>query len=140
MVMAFTRTIRTTARGGRRRLHHRIVHIWPEFFASLTGAPLPLFRSPLIEDPATAASVRRLHQALTGGASELERYQRLAVTARLLAGHASGGAAGAGGPAVAAKIRELIQDGAADLSGGDLSGGDLTADDLAAAAGEPLWA
>ena len=36
---------------------------------------------------------------------------------------------------MAAKIRELIQDGAADLSGGDLSGGDLTADDLAAAAG-----
>jgi AraC-like DNA-binding protein len=111
---------------------YRMVHIWPEFFASLTGGQLPLFRSPVIEDPAMAASVRRLHQALTGGASELERYERLAVTARLLAGHASGREpAGRGaGRRVAAKIRELIQDGAADLSGGD-----LTADDLATAAG-----
>ena len=111
---------------------YRMVHIWPEFFASLTGAPLPLFRSPVIEDPAMAASVRRLHRALTEGVSELERYERLAVTARLLAGHASGREpAGRGaGLRVAATIRELIQDGAADLSGGD-----LTADDLATAAG-----
>ena len=69
---------------------YRMVHIWPEFFASLTGSPLPLFRSPVIEDPAMAASVRRLHWALTGGASELERYERLAGTARLLVRHASG--------------------------------------------------
>src|SRR6266550_554938 len=39
---------------------YRMVHIWPEFLASLTGTPLPLFRSPVIEDPAMAASVRRL--------------------------------------------------------------------------------
>ena len=58
-----------------------MVHIWPEFFASLTGSPLPLFRSPVIEDPAMAASVRRLHQALTVGAGELERYERLAAAA-----------------------------------------------------------
>ena len=51
------------------------MHIWPEFLASLTGTPLPLFRSPVIEDPAMAASVRRLHRALTGRASELERYE-----------------------------------------------------------------
>ena len=25
---------------------YRMVHIWPEFLASLTGTPLPLFRSP----------------------------------------------------------------------------------------------
>jgi AraC-like DNA-binding protein len=37
---------------------YRMVHIWPEFLASLTGTPLPLFRSPVIEDPAMAASVR----------------------------------------------------------------------------------
>ena len=42
---------------------YRMVHIWPEFLASLTGTPLPLFRSPVIEDPAMAASVRRLHRA-----------------------------------------------------------------------------
>src|SRR6185437_10215952 len=60
---------------------YRIVHIWPECLASLTGTPLPLFRSPVIEDPAIAASVRRLHRVLTGPdseTSELERYERLA--------------------------------------------------------------
>ena len=116
---------------------YRMVHIGPEFLASLTGTPLPLFRSPVIEDPVMAASVRRLHRALTGRASELERYERLAGTARLLVRHASGRE-----PArrdadwrvadgrVAARIRELIQD-----SAGDPGGGELTADDLAAAAG-----
>jgi AraC-like ligand binding domain len=69
---------------------YRMVHIWPEFFASLTGAPLPLFRSPVIEDAALAAALRRLHLALTGPAGELERYERLAGTARLLVRHASG--------------------------------------------------
>src|SRR6266550_4247559 len=72
---------------------YRMVHIWPEFLASLTGTPLPLFRSPVIEDPAMAASVRRLHQVLTGPdseTSELERYERLAGSARLLVRHASG--------------------------------------------------
>ncbi len=111
---------------------YRMVHIWPEFFASLTGTPLPLFRSPVIEDPVVAASVRGLHQALTGwdpDTTELERYERLAGTARLLIRNAQGPGPGRG-PAradrpVAARIRELIQDGAADL----------TADDVAAAAG-----
>jgi len=109
---------------------YRMVHIWPEFFASLTGTPLPLFRSPVIDDPAMAASVRRLHQALTGPASELERYERLAGTARLLVRHASGREPARRGPdrRVAARIRELIQD-------TGLNGGELTADDLAAAAG-----
>jgi len=101
---------------------YRMVHIWPEFLASLTGTPLPLFRSPVIEDPAMAASVRRLHRVLTGPdseTSELERYERLAGTARLLVRHASGreptrrgaGRRGAG-RLVAARIRELIQDSA----------------------------
>ena len=111
---------------------YRMVHIWPEFFASLTGSPLPLFRSPVIEDPAMAASVRRLHRALTGGASELERYERLAGTARLLVRHASGREPPRreGDRLVAARVRELIRDNA-----GDAGGGELTADDLAAAAG-----
>ena len=117
---------------------YRMVHIWPEFFASLTGTPLPLFRSPVIEDTALAAALRRLHLALTGPASELERYERLARTARLLVRHAPGreptprGGASEDGPPpsrpdhrVAARIRELIHSTPADL----------TADDLAAAAG-----
>ena len=108
------------------------MHIWPDFLASLTGTPLPLFRSPVIEDPVMAASVRRLHRALTGRASELERYERLAGAARLLVRHASGREPARRGAdrVVAARIRELIHD-----SAGDVGGGELTADDLAAAAG-----
>ena len=104
--------------------------------------PLPLFRSPVIEDPAIAVSVCALHVALTGPATELERYERLTETAALLARHASAriparipargptplaARGGAPGPdrRIAARIRELLRDGAADL----------TADDLAAAAG-----
>jgi len=116
---------------------YRMVHIWPEFFASLTGTPLPLFRSPVIEDPVTAAAVGRLHLALVTPATELERYERLAGTARLLVRHASGRGPARDGSAypgrrVATRIRELIGDGTGDLSGG---GGELTAEDLAAAAG-----
>jgi AraC-like DNA-binding protein len=144
---------------------YRMVHIWPEFLASLTGSPLPLFRSPVIEDPAVAAAVRRLHLALTGPAgetSELERYERLAGTARLLVRHASGGEPARAGTdrRVAARVRELIRASTGELSTaglstgrlstaglstgelstgrlstGRLSTGELTADDLAAAAG-----
>jgi AraC-like DNA-binding protein len=116
---------------------YRMVHIWPEFLASLTGTPLPLFRSPVIEDPAMAASVGRLHRALTGRASELERYERLAGTARLLARHASGREPARRGAdlVMAARIRELIRASVADRAAGDVGGGELTADDLAAVAG-----
>jgi len=133
---------------------YRMVHIWPEFFASLTGAarrPLPLFRSPVLDDAAIARSLRRLHLTLTGPASELERYERLTATAGLLVRHASGrvrtpgpgpgpapgpGPLPASGPAsgpagsdpgLAARIRALIHDAGAAA--------DLTADDLAMAAG-----
>ena len=120
---------------------YRMVHIWPEFLASLTGAPLPLFRSPVIGDPAVAASVRRLHRALTGPASDLERYERLAGTGRLLVRYASGREPARRGAdrLVAARVREVIRasvagPGAGEVSGGEVSG-ELTADDLAAAAG-----
>ena len=47
---------------------YRMVHIWPEFFASLigTGDAYPLFRAPVTDDPAVARSLRALHGALTG--------------------------------------------------------------------------
>ena len=112
---------------------YRMVHIWPEFFASLIGdAPLPLFRSPVIDDPVVARSLRRLHTALTAPASELERYERLSGTARLLLRHASADAgvrvrATDSGAGAAARIRELLHDASAAA--------DLTADDLGAAAG-----
>ena len=112
---------------------YRMVHIWPEFFAGLagTGGVLPLFRSPVLDDPATAHALRGLHLALTGPASELERYERLAAAAGLLVRHASGRAT-VPGPArpdtqLAVRIRAIIHDcGAA---------ADLSADGLAAAAG-----
>ncbi len=110
---------------------YRMVHIWPEFFASLTGTvrPLPLFGSPVLDDPVIARSLRRLHTALTGPASELERYERLSAAAALLVRHASGSGPapdppGAGSdPGLAARIRELIHDAgaAADLTAGDLA-------------------
>jgi AraC-like DNA-binding protein len=116
---------------------YRMVHIWPEFLASLAGTPLPLFRTPVIEDPAVAASVRRLHRAVTGRASELERYERLAGTARLLVRHASGREPARRGTdrLVAARVRELIRASVIDPGADDVGGGELTADDLAAAAG-----
>src|SRR5690242_14691513 len=116
---------------------YRMVHIWPDFLASLTGTPLPLFRSPVIEDPAMTVAVRRLHRALTGRASELERYERLAGTARLLDRHASGREPARRGAdqRVAARVRELIRDTVIDPGAGDAGGTELTADDLAAAAG-----
>ena len=112
---------------------YRMVHIWPEFFASLIGAPrpLPLFRSPVLDDPVTARSLRGLHIALTGPASELERYERLAASARLLVRHASARVRPPdprGSDArVAARVRELIHD--------RYAAQDLTTGDLAAAAG-----
>jgi AraC-like DNA-binding protein len=116
---------------------YRMVHIWPEFFASLIGrsSPLPLFRSPVLDDPATASSLRGLHIALTSpdrAYTELERYERLTATTRLLVRHAATQPAepavsGAGpDPRIAARIRELIEDSCA---------ADLTASDLAEAAG-----
>ena len=111
---------------------YRMVHIWPELLTSLTGSPLPLFRSPVLEDPVVAAAVRRLHLALTGPASELERYERLTGTARLLVRHASGREPARGGTdrRVAARVRELIR-----ASTGEPGPGELNADDLAAVAG-----
>jgi AraC-like DNA-binding protein len=115
---------------------YRMVHIWPEFFASLIGPgqPLPLFGSPVLDDPATAGALRRLHIALTGPATELERYERLHDAAGLLVRHASvlvRGPDPAGleesGAHIAARVREIIHNRYADE--------DLTTDDLAAAAG-----
>jgi AraC-like DNA-binding protein len=116
-----------------------MVHIWPEFFAGLAGAgrPLPLFRVPVLADPVVARSLRCLHSVLTRPASDLERYERLTATARLLVRHASrhafvrqgptGAPRPAADPGLAARIRALIHDAG--------TAADLTAGDLAAAAG-----
>jgi AraC-like DNA-binding protein len=116
---------------------YRMVHIWPEFLASLIGrsSPLPLFRSPVVDDPAAAWSLRRLHVALTSpdpAYTELERYERLTAAARLLVRHAAtqpaepAGLPAGSDPHIAVRIRDLIHDSRA---------ADLAADDLAEAAG-----
>jgi len=116
---------------------YRMMHIWPEFLASLIGrsSPLPLFRSPVLDDPAAARSLRRLHVALTSpdpAYTELERYERLTAAARLLVRHAAiqpaepAGSCADSDPHIAARIRDLIHDSRA---------ADLAADDLAEVAG-----
>jgi len=114
---------------------YRMVHIWPDFFASLTGTDgrWPLFRSPVLDDPEIARSLRRLHLALTGPASELERYERLTAVTGLLVRHGSRRVAAPGppepgsDPGLAARIRACMHDAGVAA--------DLTADDLATAAG-----
>jgi len=116
----------------------------------VSGAGMIMAFNP--DDPLTARSLRDLHLALTGcgaGSSELERYERLTATARLLVRHSAAGARAAdpveaSGPdtRVAARIREILHDRyaapdrtAPDLTAPDLTAPDLTGTDLAAAAG-----
>jgi AraC-like DNA-binding protein len=113
---------------------YRMVHVWPGYFTGLLAevqgraAPLPLFREPVIDDPRLAASVLRLHAAVAGPVTALDRYERFIGTARLLAKHARGGLAEGPQPGrsasyrIAAGVRELLQDaGPADLSISELA-------------------
>jgi AraC-like DNA-binding protein len=105
---------------------YRMVHVWPSFFE---GSPLPLFRSPVLDDPASATALRRLFAALTGPATSLERHDWLARVSRLLVQHASSPASAdmsVYSVHIAERVRALIHDCVVD---------DVTADDLAAAAG-----
>lgn len=110
---------------------YRMIHIWPGYFADLAGGPLPLFREPVIDEPKAARALLRLHTALTSGAPELVRSERLIGAARILSRVSSSGLSGApdaGRTAtreIAARVRTYIHDADADVS----------ADDLAAAAG-----
>jgi AraC-like DNA-binding protein len=69
---------------------YRMIHVGPEFLtdllADVTGRPAtaPLFASPVLDDAAAARALHRLHATLTGGASPLERSERLASAAALL--------------------------------------------------------
>lgn len=132
---------------------YRMIHVWPEYYTGILDGPeaLPLFREPVIDDPVLASALVRLHAALTAGAPELVRAERLMTSASLLARHASGrsgaGLAGAGPGegglagslaaggrtgtrALAARVRMRIHDGEAAAPGAD-----VTMTDLAAAAG-----
>lgn len=66
-----------------RGFSYRMIHIGPglvtEVLSDITGRPAgrPLFAQPVLEDARLARALRRLHAALTGQASPLERSERL---------------------------------------------------------------
>ena len=106
---------------------YRMVHVWPEFFAPLLGdgPAWPLFRDPVLDDPAAAAALRQLFFAITGPATSLSVHDRLITAASVLGRHASPRAevtVPASAAHIAAKVRSVIQDcPAADLTAGDLA-------------------
>jgi hypothetical protein len=69
---------------------YRMVHIWPEFFVpGRRRRPAPVVPRAGARRSGDGPVGAPLHTALTGPASELERYERLTATARLLVRHAS---------------------------------------------------
>jgi AraC-like DNA-binding protein len=105
------------------------------------GSGLPLFPTPVIDDPALAQHLRLLYTVLTGTSTPLEQHEHLTSTVALLrrhatpatavrpAGPASPAANGLAAPAsalIASRVRALLHDAYATP---------LTASDLAAAAG-----
>jgi AraC-like DNA-binding protein len=102
---------------------YRMVHVWPSAF----DGPLPLFGSPVLDDPVAAAAVRGLFLAVAGPSSPLERDERLDTAVRLLWRHAGGRRPGVPVPAgVAPRIRSFLHEHTVS---------DVTADDVAAVAG-----
>jgi AraC-like DNA-binding protein len=114
---------------------YRMIHIGPglvtDVLADIGGRPAgrPLFATPVLADPALAAALRRLHRALTGPATPLERGERLTVAlgraARVAAGRPAGPArvSAAETTRIARRVRDLLD---ADFAG-PVSGADLAA-------------
>jgi AraC-like DNA-binding protein len=124
---------------------YRMIHIGPalvtEVLSDITGRPAgrPLFARPVLRDPGLARALYRLHAALTGQASPLERGERLtaaiAVAARFAA-HCPPGLAEAG-------PRGFAEDRTARLVRDFLDAhyaAPVTGDELAAAAGRSRYA
>ncbi len=78
-----------------RGFRYRMVHVGPalvtEVLADVSGRPAgwPLFADPVLRSARAAAAVRRLHAALTGPASRLERDEQLTAAIAVLAGFAA---------------------------------------------------
>jgi AraC-like DNA-binding protein len=96
---------------------YRIVHIGSELLAEVLagqagrGFGLPLFAEPVLDDPATARALRRLHASLMGPATALHRDERLA--AAVLALHRrvaapAGGRPPAASRSLAAQVRDQL--------------------------------
>jgi AraC-like DNA-binding protein len=122
---------------------YRIVHIAPSLVSATladigagSGA-LPLFAAPVVEDPVVFGRIERLHAALAGGASPLQRDELL--TSALLGLTARGTAHrprvsaphGPAGRDLAARVRTLLQERFAEP---------LTAADIAGAVGASRFA
>jgi AraC-like DNA-binding protein len=129
---------------------YRMVHIGPGLLADVMTevggrhAGLPLFPAPVLDDPQLATGLRGLHRALSGGASPLEVYERLATAVGVLDRHAAARVPRRAGPAgmdaaaraargsgpglatPAARVRDLLESDYTDQ---------VTADDLARVAG-----
>jgi AraC-like DNA-binding protein len=117
---------------------YRIVHLGPELVTGVLSdaaerrVGLPLFRDPVVLDPALARALRTLHTKLWEKDSRLEKDEALANTLVLLARHLTSvrppavRATAADAVRIAAAARERLEAGYLD---------DLTADDLAVAAG-----
>ncbi|MGD0927225.1 MAG: AraC family transcriptional regulator [Streptosporangiaceae bacterium] len=113
---------------------YRMIHVGPglleEVLADTGGRPAgrPLFATPVVTDPGLAVALRRLHRALTGPGTPLERGERLTAALGLAARAAAGRPPGPGrvGAAetlrIARQVRDLL-DGkyAAPVSGNDLA-------------------
>jgi AraC-like DNA-binding protein len=126
---------------------YRMIHIGPalvtEVLSDITGRPAgrPLFAQPVVQDPRLARALHRLHAALTGQASPLERGERLTAamaTAARFAAHCPPGLASAG-----PGLRRAEVDRTAGLVRDFLDAhyaAPVTGDELAAAAGRSRYA
>ena len=124
---------------------YRMIHIGPalvtEVLSDITGRPAgrPLFARPVLHDPGLARALYRLHAALTGQASPLERGERLTAAiaaAARFAAHCPPGLAEAG-------PRGFAEDRTARLVRDYLDAhyaAPVTGDELAAAAGRSRYA
>ena len=100
---------------------YRIVHVPSDVFGYR-----PLFAAPVVDDAPAAQALRRLHVALMGPASALERDERLAAAVgalgRLASGPFRGDAPVLGAASLAARIREHLRERyLEDLSAADLA-------------------
>ncbi|WP_028935998.1 AraC family transcriptional regulator [Pseudonocardia spinosispora] len=117
--------------------NYRIIHLGPELVRDVLSDAqgrsygLPLFTSPVIDDPMLAAALRGLHATLTGGATAARRDERLTEVLTLVARRQASRPPGDPGrepvlPEAFRSVRDLIH---ADPAA------ELTTDELAAAAG-----
>ena len=119
---------------GTRGFRYRMIHIGPSLvtgaLSDMAGHPVgpPLFASPVLADPRLAQAISRLHVALTGPGTSLERGERLlaaiATASRFAVTPVPPGAPGSHADLLrtARRIRDYLEGSAASpVSGADLA-------------------